>query len=41
MGRKRLPDPGKKSQTFWGFVELVTTEVEDVKDALKGGMGFA
>ncbi|TYI40157.1 hypothetical protein ES332_A02G144000v1 [Gossypium tomentosum] len=36
MGRKRLPDPGKKSQTFWGFVELVTTKVEDVKDALKG-----
>ncbi|KAE8714934.1 putative LRR receptor-like serine/threonine-protein kinase [Hibiscus syriacus] len=36
MGRKTLPDPSKKSQSFWGFVELVTTKIEDVKDALKG-----
>ncbi|XVF23301.1 hypothetical protein REPUB_Repub13aG0025500 [Reevesia pubescens] len=37
MGRKSLPDPGKKSQPFWGFVDLVTTNIEDVKTALKGG----
>ncbi|KAE8724439.1 putative beta-1,3-galactosyltransferase 19-like [Hibiscus syriacus] len=36
MGRKKLPDPSKKSQSFWGFVELVTTKIEDVKNALKG-----
>ncbi|GMJ14629.1 hypothetical protein like AT1G16770 [Hibiscus trionum] len=36
MGRKKLPDPSKKSQSFWGFVELVTTMIEHVKDALKG-----
>ncbi|XP_022723811.1 uncharacterized protein LOC111280661 [Durio zibethinus] len=35
MGRKSLPDPGKKSQPFWGYVELVTTKIEDVKTALK------
>ena len=38
MGRKSLPDPGKKSQPFWGYVELVTTKIEDVKIALKGGI---
>ncbi|ESQ35135.1 hypothetical protein EUTSA_v10009697mg [Eutrema salsugineum] len=36
MGKKTLPDPSKKSQPFWGFVEMVTTNVEDVKNALKG-----
>ncbi|XP_021720280.1 uncharacterized protein LOC110687938 [Chenopodium quinoa] len=36
-GRKSLPDPGKKSRPFWGFVELVTTKIDDVKDALRGG----
>ncbi|XWS19218.1 hypothetical protein CRYUN_Cryun32bG0112000 [Craigia yunnanensis] len=36
MGRKSLPDPGKKSQPFWGYVELVTKKIEDVKTALKG-----
>ncbi|XP_059645082.1 uncharacterized protein LOC132286724 [Cornus florida] len=36
MGRKSLPDPNKKSQPYWGFMELVTTKIEDVKDALKG-----
>ncbi|XP_019095082.1 PREDICTED: uncharacterized protein LOC104756000 isoform X2 [Camelina sativa] len=36
MGKKSLPDPSKKSQPFWGFVEMVTTNVEDVKTALKG-----
>ncbi|KAH9716488.1 protein kinase domain-containing protein [Citrus sinensis] len=37
MGRKSLPDPGKKSRPYWGFVEMVTTKVEDVKVALAGG----
>lgn len=37
MGKKSLPDPSKKSQPFWGFVEMVTTNVEDVKTVLKGG----
>ncbi|XVF86251.1 hypothetical protein PTKIN_Ptkin18bG0025600 [Pterospermum kingtungense] len=36
MGRKSLPDLGQKSQPFWGYVELVTTKIEDVKTALKG-----
>ncbi|VVA91573.1 unnamed protein product [Arabis nemorensis] len=36
MGKKTLPDPSKKSQPFWGFVEMVTKNVEDVKNALKG-----
>nr|XP_043617657.1 uncharacterized protein LOC122589427 [Erigeron canadensis] len=36
MGKKSLPDPTKKSMPFWGFVELVTTKIQDVKDALKG-----
>ncbi|XP_038717731.1 uncharacterized protein LOC120010892 isoform X2 [Tripterygium wilfordii] len=36
MGRKSLPDPSKKRQPYWGFVELVTTNIDDVKTALKG-----
>ncbi|XP_024971534.1 uncharacterized protein LOC112510367 isoform X2 [Cynara cardunculus var. scolymus] len=36
MGRKRLPDPTQKGTPFWGFVELVTTKIQDVKNALKG-----
>lgn len=41
MGKKSLPDPGKKKKKkqgrpSWGYVELVTTSVEDVKDALRG-----
>lgn len=40
MGKKILPDPSKKSQPFWGFVEMVTKSVEHVKTALKGGINF-
>ncbi|XP_015571181.1 uncharacterized protein LOC8259943 isoform X2 [Ricinus communis] len=36
MGRKSLPDPSKKSQPYWGFVDLVTTNIDDVKNALGG-----
>ncbi|XP_058113497.1 uncharacterized protein LOC131256598 [Magnolia sinica] len=36
MGRKSLPDPSKRRQPYWGFVEMVTTKIEDVKTALKG-----
>ncbi|WVZ91307.1 hypothetical protein U9M48_037496 [Paspalum notatum var. saurae] len=36
MGRKSLPDPAaKKSRPYWGYVDLVTTDVHDIKDALK------
>ncbi|GMN67301.1 hypothetical protein TIFTF001_036387 [Ficus carica] len=36
MGKKSLPDPAKKSLPYWGYVELVTTDIEDIKNALKG-----
>ncbi|XP_075657643.1 uncharacterized protein LOC142627649 [Castanea sativa] len=36
MGRKSLPDPSKKSRPYWAFVEMVTTNIEDVKTTLKG-----
>lgn len=36
MGKKSLPDPGKKGRPYWGFVEMVTTKIDDVKNALKG-----
>uniref|UniRef100_A0ACD5Z721 Uncharacterized protein n=1 Tax=Avena sativa TaxID=4498 RepID=A0ACD5Z721_AVESA len=36
MGKKSLPDPAKHGRPFWGYVDLVTTDVEDIKDALKG-----
>ncbi|KAJ7962652.1 F17F16.3 protein [Quillaja saponaria] len=36
MGRKSLPDPSKKSGPYWGFVEIVNTNAEDVKTVLKG-----
>ncbi|CAL4922995.1 unnamed protein product [Urochloa decumbens] len=35
MGKKSLPDPAKHSRPYWGYVELVTTDVQDIKDALK------
>ena len=37
MGRKSLPDPSKKSRPYWSFVEMVTTNIEAVKTALKVG----
>lgn len=37
MGRKSLSDPEKKSRPYWDFVEMVTTNIEDVKTTLKGG----
>ncbi|KAM0933718.1 hypothetical protein DsansV1_C34g0224591 [Dioscorea sansibarensis] len=36
MGKKSLPDPSKRSTPYWGYVELVTTEAEDIKTSLKG-----
>ncbi|RDY11306.1 hypothetical protein CR513_04057, partial [Mucuna pruriens] len=36
MGRKRLPDPSEKSRPHWGFVEMVTTNADHVKTALRG-----
>ncbi|CAL4939762.1 unnamed protein product [Urochloa decumbens] len=35
MGKKSLPDPAKHSRPYWGYVELVTTNVQDIKEALK------
>ncbi|KAL6629814.1 hypothetical protein ACP70R_029579 [Stipagrostis hirtigluma subsp. patula] len=35
MGNKSLPDPAKRSRPYWGYVELVTTNLDDIKDALK------
>nr|GEX10281.1 hypothetical protein [Tanacetum cinerariifolium] len=37
-GTKSLPDPAskKKGRLYWGFVEMVTTNIQDIKDALKG-----
>ncbi|KAL9247210.1 hypothetical protein vseg_020665 [Gypsophila vaccaria] len=35
MGKKALPDPAKKSRPFFGFVEMVTTKIDDIKDALQ------
>ncbi|BBM98913.1 hypothetical protein MPTK1_1g17160 [Marchantia polymorpha subsp. ruderalis] len=32
IGRKSLPDPSKRSRPYWGFVELVTTDAQDVRD---------
>lgn len=40
MGRKSLPDPSQKSRPYWGFVEMVTTKIENVKTALAGGTEF-
>lgn len=34
MGRKSLPDPSKRTRPYWGFVEIVTTSIEDIKKAL-------
>ncbi|TXG69614.1 hypothetical protein EZV62_004549 [Acer yangbiense] len=34
MGKKSLPDPSKKLRPYWGFVEMVTTKIQDVKAAL-------
>ncbi|KAI3704275.1 hypothetical protein L1987_74491 [Smallanthus sonchifolius] len=36
MGKKSLPNPAERSKPYWGFVELVTTKIQDIKDALKG-----
>ncbi|XP_057769287.1 uncharacterized protein LOC130989343 [Salvia miltiorrhiza] len=36
MGRKALPDPSKKSTPYWGLVELATTDLQRIKEALKG-----
>lgn len=36
MGRKALPGPSQKSTPYWGYVELATTDVNRIKDALRG-----
>lgn len=37
MGRKSLPNPTQKTRPYWGFVQMVTTNVEHVKNSLRGG----
>ncbi|KAI5055424.1 hypothetical protein GOP47_0028945 [Adiantum capillus-veneris] len=34
LGRKRLPDASKRSSPYWGYVDLVTTDINDIKRAL-------
>ena len=41
MGKKSLPDPAKHGRPYWGYVDLVTTDVQDIKDALKGALESA
>ncbi|PIN23862.1 hypothetical protein CDL12_03408 [Handroanthus impetiginosus] len=36
MGRKSLPNTSNKGTPYWGFVEMVTTQIEHLKAALKG-----
>ncbi|CAI9091425.1 OLC1v1026458C1 [Oldenlandia corymbosa var. corymbosa] len=37
MGKKSLPDPTRqRGRPYWGFVDLVTTKIDDVKASLKG-----
>lgn len=37
MGKKSLPDPSEnRGRPYWGFVDLVTTRIEDIKADLKG-----
>ncbi|KAL3721245.1 hypothetical protein ACJRO7_005972 [Eucalyptus globulus] len=37
MGKKNLPDPTKRSLPYLRFAEMVTTNIDDVKSALKAG----
>ncbi|XP_022980746.1 uncharacterized protein LOC111480020 [Cucurbita maxima] len=39
MGRKSLPNPARKRRPYRGFVDMVTTNVQDVKAALQGEFG--
>jgi len=41
MGKKSLPDPAKHGRPYWGYVELVTTKLQDIKNALKEGARHA
>ncbi|GKB92015.1 hypothetical protein Tco_0964287, partial [Tanacetum coccineum] len=38
MGQKTDPTSKKKGMPYLGFVEMVTTNIQDIKDALKGGL---
>ncbi|XP_048132811.1 uncharacterized protein LOC125314480 isoform X1 [Rhodamnia argentea] len=35
LGKKSLPDPRQRGRPYWGFVEMVTTKIGDVKSALQ------
>ncbi|KAL2651754.1 hypothetical protein R1flu_019882 [Riccia fluitans] len=34
IGRKSLPDASKRTRPYWGFVELVTKNTDDIKEVL-------
>ncbi|MCO5576789.1 hypothetical protein L7F22_030609 [Adiantum nelumboides] len=34
LGRKSLPDASKRTRPYWGFVDLVTTDIKDIAQAL-------
>ncbi|GJP54337.1 hypothetical protein CLOM_g13438 [Closterium sp. NIES-68] len=36
VGRKLLPDPSHRSRPHWGYVDAVSHNVEEIKEALKG-----
>jgi hypothetical protein len=38
MGRKSLPETTKHTRPYWGFVELVTTNPDDLKKMLAAGV---
>jgi hypothetical protein len=38
MGRKSLPETTKRTRPYWGFVELVTTNPDDLKKMLAAGV---
>lgn len=40
IGKKRLPDPSKRGLPHWGFVDMVTTKIDDIKTALQGGISY-
>ncbi|GAB4849606.1 hypothetical protein Ancab_004401 [Ancistrocladus abbreviatus] len=36
IGKKSLPDPHQKGTPYWGFVEMVTAKIDDIRAALQG-----
>ncbi|KAJ1698210.1 hypothetical protein LUZ63_006722 [Rhynchospora breviuscula] len=36
MGKKSLPDPNKRGHPSWGYIDLVSTNIDNIKAAMKG-----